>query len=213
GHGEPRVFEYRSLEARCPDREVTMHALGAGELEIRLVQVRLDVGRELAAALEHALGVAAVHLRVALEDDGARAEALRLRERHAGPQAELARLVRARRDDAGADDHRLALQARVALLLDRGGGRVDVDVQHRARGGRLRRHARPPSRYVVKMSATTPFAMLVREAKNRWAATCPALSCSGSGSRTFANPASSCSRRLSACGVSPSVAGSATNRS
>ena len=44
-------------------------------------------------------------------------------------QPEAPRLVRARRDHAGADDHRPAAQPRIALLLDRREERVDVDVE------------------------------------------------------------------------------------
>src|SRR6185295_4103486 len=104
--------------ARCPRREIAVHALGAGQLEVGLVEIGLDVGRDLAAALEHAFGVAAIDLRVALEDDGPGTQPFRLGERHARLQAEASRLVRARRDDTRPDDHRLALQPRIALLLD-----------------------------------------------------------------------------------------------
>ena len=90
-------------------------------------------GRERAAALEDRGGEAAVDLGVASDDDGAGAEAQRLADRHARPQAGPPRLVRAGGDHAGADDDRPAAQARVALLLDGREEGVDVHVQQERR--------------------------------------------------------------------------------
>jgi hypothetical protein len=106
-----------------------MQPLGAAQVAVGLVEVGLDGRRHQAATGEDLFGEAAIDLGVALEDHGLRAQALRLGERHAGLESERARFVRARRDHAGAHDHRLAAQARVALLLDRGEERVDVHVE------------------------------------------------------------------------------------
>jgi hypothetical protein len=71
---------------------------------------------------------------VAFEDHGLRAEPARFRQRHAGVEAEAACLVGARGDAAGPHDDRLALEARLAQLLDRGEEGVDVDVKDGSRG-------------------------------------------------------------------------------
>src|SRR5262249_40925106 len=94
----------------------------------------LDRGRDVAATLEDHLREAAIDLRMSFEDHGAGAQAPRLAQGHARVEAKASRLVRARGDDAGAHDHRLPRQARIAQLLDRGEERVDVDVQDHAIG-------------------------------------------------------------------------------
>src|SRR5688500_3447093 len=79
------------------------------------------------------LGVA---LHAMAHDDRFGAAAHRFGHRHRGVDAELARFVRARRDDAAArratDENRLAAQLRIIALLDGRVERVEVDVEDRA---------------------------------------------------------------------------------
>ncbi len=84
--------------------------------------------------------------RVDRQEDRVGALLVRRPQRHAGPDAELARFVRRRRDDralvddpAAADHDRLAGQLGLAQDLDRGQEHVEVDVQHPPHVGALRR--------------------------------------------------------------------------
>jgi hypothetical protein len=144
------------LEPPHRERQIAVQPLRAGQLAVGLVEIRFDVGREIAATREDVLGETAIDLGVAFEDDHLRAQPLRLAQPHARLEPEAPRLVRARSDHAGADDDRAALQRRVALLLDRGEERVDVDVEHDAIGGgepcanRLARRGRAIRRHTVR---------------------------------------------------------------
>ncbi|AEG44776.1 hypothetical protein L600_001800000470 [Isoptericola variabilis J7] len=112
----------------------------------------LDHGAEPAQRLHHLLRRRPVRLVVDRQHDRVRHLADREAQRHAGADAERARLVRRGRDHgplprvaAPADDHRLAGELRAAQDLDRDEELVQVDVQHppegaRAHTGHLRTH-------------------------------------------------------------------------
>src|SRR5262245_33292748 len=67
-------------------------------------------------------------------------ELLRTASRHAAPDAEGARLVGGREHDAAADRNRLAAQARVEQLFDRGVKGVEVGVENGGRRKPIRHH-------------------------------------------------------------------------
>jgi len=108
-----------------------------------LVDARRDHDRaEPLDDLAGAVRVVAVELVVARQEHGvARRELGRVADRHAGANAERARLVAARRDDAGtialaADDDRPIVQARIEQALHRYEERVEIEAadprrQHR----------------------------------------------------------------------------------
>src|SRR5260221_274314 len=92
---------------------IAVQSRGAAEVAIGFVEIGLDRRGERAAAAEDFFREAAIDLRVPFEDHGSRAASLGFRKRHAGSEPEASGLVRARGDHAGADDHRLAGEARI----------------------------------------------------------------------------------------------------
>ena len=150
GHGEAGRLEDLALQPRRLIDGIAVQSRGAAEVAIGFVEIGLDRRGERAAAAEDFFREAAIDLRVPFEDHGGGAASLRFRKRHAGSEPEAPGLVRARGDHAGADDHRLAGEARIEPLFDRHEERIDVDVKDDAlvreragrRGARCRRCAR-----------------------------------------------------------------------
>ena len=122
-------------------RDHAVHALGAGEIEERLVdRQRLDQRRQRLHGVAHLAADADIFRHVGRDHGGVRAERQRLEHRHRRAHAIGARDVAGGRHHAAlaaADDHGLVGELGIVALLDGGVERVAVDMRERQRGQRV----------------------------------------------------------------------------
>ena len=113
----------------------TVQALGARHIQIGFVDGgHLHQRREAVEHFVNAAGILAIALRVAVDEDGLRAQLVRGAQRHGGVDAELPRRVGGSGDDAAlvgtpADDHGLVLERGIVELFHRDEERVHIDVE------------------------------------------------------------------------------------
>ena len=142
---QPRLALHRFVELVRGGERGAEQPLGAGHVEVGFVdRGHLDLRAEAAEHLEDLLGVLAIALGMAVEEDGLRAELVGRPQRHCRVHSELAGRVGRRRDHAAlvrapADHHRLAFERRVEQFLHRHKEGIHVDVEdasHKDRGTR-----------------------------------------------------------------------------
>ena len=122
-------------------RDHAVHALGAGEVEKRLVdRQRLDQRRQRLHGMAHLAADPDIFRHVGPDHGGMRAQRQRLEHRHRRAHPEGAGDVAGRRHHAAlaaADDDGLVGDLRIVALLDGGVERVAIDVGERQRGQRV----------------------------------------------------------------------------
>ena len=132
GDRQPDLLEDGAAE---PERDLARSPrdpLEPADVEERLVdRDALDDGRDVVEHAEDGLARVDVGAEAGLDDDRLRAQAPRPRLAHRGADAVRLRLVARGEDDAAADDHRSAAQARIVALLDRRVEGVEVGVEDR----------------------------------------------------------------------------------
>jgi hypothetical protein len=112
-----------------------MQALGAGHIQVSFVNGNhLDLGREVLQDLMDFLGIVAVAIGMAVDENGVRAELSGGAQGHGGVYAKFAGFVGSGRYYASlvalaADDHRFAPQGGIKQLLDRYEKGVHVHVE------------------------------------------------------------------------------------
>jgi len=128
-HGNAQLLFDAQLHAAQRGGEIRVEAIGAGEVEIEIVERGAFHGRrEVHEDALDAAGEVGVVLVLSGDDDGLGAEAQRVAETHGCAHAAGLGIVAGAGDHAAAHQHRLAAQTRVERLLDGGEEGVHVHV-------------------------------------------------------------------------------------
>ena len=127
---EPRPLAHPRAEARDGPSRIAVEEPRPREVEVGVVEVRLDHGRHFAAERPDLRGEAAVDPVAPRHDDELGAEAARLREGHPRAKTPRPRLVGAARDAPRPHRHGPPPERGHEPLLDRGEEGVDVEVDH-----------------------------------------------------------------------------------